>query len=120
MLKNDSDSRQARGTLATIGEEPREVEAMASGTSKVLPSELLNLKDQLSRITFVEAYKLLGAQGRERIRRNANILHVHISDLVHLCADLLRVRFPAIASRAQENRDFHSRRRGAVLSRSQL
>jgi SNF2-related domain/Helicase conserved C-terminal domain len=70
---------------------------MATGTSKVLPSELLSLKDRLSRLTFVEACKLLGAQGRERIQRNANNWEIRISDDVHLSADLLRVRFPAIA-----------------------
>ncbi len=70
---------------------------MATGTSKVLPSELLSLKDRLSRLTFVEACKLLGAQGRESIQRNANTWEIHIADDVHLSSDLLRVRFPAIA-----------------------
>ncbi len=70
---------------------------MATVRSKVLPSELLSLKDRLSRLTFVEACKLLGAQGREKIQRNANQWELHLSDDVHLSADLLRVRFPAIA-----------------------
>ena len=33
---------------------------MALGTAKVLPSHRLTLKDRLSRLTFIDACKLLG------------------------------------------------------------
>ena len=68
---------------------------MAAGASAVVPSELLTLKDRLSRLTFIEACKLLGSQGREMIQRNANLWSVNIADDVHISSDLLRVRFPS-------------------------
>src|SRR5438045_1684285 len=72
-----------------------EVETMAIGTAKVRPSDRLSLKDRLSRLTFVEAWKLLGAQGRQLIQSNANNWTIDIEEDVHLGDDLFRVRFPS-------------------------
>ena len=68
---------------------------MAIGTVKVLPSDRLSLKDRLSRLTFTDACKLLGEQGRKLIQSNANVWPIKIPDDVHVGDDLLRVRFPA-------------------------
>ena len=83
--------------MARMGKTPVEVEAMAASGIKVLPSELLSLKDRLSRLTFAQACKLLGPQGREQIQRNANTWEIHIPEDVHLSADLLRVSFPVVS-----------------------
>lgn len=68
---------------------------MVMGTFEVLPSDRLSLKDRLSRLTFVDACKLLGTQGRQLIQSNANTWTLNIQEDVHLGDDLLRVRFPA-------------------------
>jgi superfamily II DNA or RNA helicase len=68
---------------------------MSLGTAKVLPSHRLTLRDRLSRLTFIDACKLLGAQGRRLIQANANVWPIDIAEDVHLGDDLLRVRFPA-------------------------
>ncbi|MSR57845.1 MAG: helicase [Planctomycetaceae bacterium] len=67
---------------------------MAIGSTRVLPSDRLSLKDRLSRLTFVDACKLLGTQGRKLIQSNANAWVIDIPEDVHLGDDLLRVRFP--------------------------
>ena len=66
-----------------------------NGSTKVLPSGKLTLKDRLSRLTFTDACKLLGTDGRKLIQRSANAFDIKIQDDVHLGDDLLRVRFPA-------------------------
>ena len=68
---------------------------MVMGTFEVLPSDRLSLKDRLSRLTFVDACKLLGTQGRQLIQANANTWTLNIQEDVYLGDDLLRVRFPA-------------------------
>ncbi|MEX0678704.1 MAG: DEAD/DEAH box helicase [Pirellulales bacterium] len=67
---------------------------MTTSTAKVLPSGRLSLKDRLSRLTFTEACKLLGPQGRQLIQRHANSWEFKIRDDVFLGADLFRLRFP--------------------------
>ncbi|HEX4144741.1 MAG TPA: DEAD/DEAH box helicase [Pirellulales bacterium] len=67
---------------------------MTTSTAKVLPSGRLSLKDRLSRLTFSEACKLLGPEGRQLIGRHANHWEFNLRDDVFLGADLLRVRFP--------------------------
>ena len=68
---------------------------MATAAPKVLPGERLSLKDRLSRLTFIDACRLLGWEGRELIQRNANRWSIHIQEDVFLGNDLLRVRFPS-------------------------
>jgi superfamily II DNA or RNA helicase len=72
-----------------------EVRTMAIRTPKALPSDRLSLKDRLSRLTFADASKLLGADGRKLIQGSANDWMIRIPDDVYLGEDLLRVRFPA-------------------------
>ena len=61
---------------------------------KARPSEKLTLKDRLSRLTFLEACKLLGPEGKKLIQRNANSWDFKIEEDVHLGDDLFRLRFP--------------------------
>lgn len=65
---------------------------MPKNAIKVLPGERLSLKDRLSRLTFTDACKLLGSQGRSLIQQNANTWSICIADDVYLGDDLLRVR----------------------------
>ncbi|MEX0641415.1 MAG: helicase, partial [Pirellulales bacterium] len=67
---------------------------MTTSTAKVLPSRQLSLKDRLSRLTFTEACKLLGPDGRQLIQRHANTWDFKVRDDVFLEADLFRLRFP--------------------------
>jgi superfamily II DNA or RNA helicase len=67
---------------------------MTTSTAKVLPSGRLSLKDRLSRLTFAEACKLLGPEGRQLIQRHANTWEFKLRDDVFLGADLFRLRFP--------------------------
>lgn len=62
--------------------------------TKVLPTHRLTLKDRLSRLTFVEACKLLGPNGNKLIRQNANTWEFRIPEDVFLGADLFRLNFP--------------------------
>ncbi|MCC7474724.1 MAG: DEAD/DEAH box helicase [Pirellulales bacterium] len=57
------------------------------------PSHRLTLKDRLSRLTFAQACKLLGAEGRQIIRRGGKF-EIDLNDQVYLEGDLFRVRFP--------------------------
>jgi len=67
---------------------------MPKSSTRVLPSGRLTLKDRLSRLTFTDACKLLGSQGRQLIQRSANTWSLNVQQDVHLGDDLLRVRFP--------------------------
>lgn len=67
---------------------------MKTQAGKVLPGRKLSLRDRLSRLTFLDACKLLGPQGRQLIQRNANTWEFNIADDVYLGADLFRLRFP--------------------------
>ena len=69
---------------------------MSSGAVKVLPSQLLSLKDRLSRLTFTNACKLLGPLGRLLISSNANKWEINIPDDVLFDGDTLRVKFPTM------------------------
>lgn len=67
---------------------------MKTTTRKTLPGAKLSLKDRLSRLTFVEACKLLGPEGRPLIQRNANAWDFKFEEDVYLGEDLFRLRFP--------------------------
>ena len=67
---------------------------MATSTARVLPSGRLSLKDLLSRLTFSEACKLLGTDGRQLIQRHANAWEFKLRDDIYLGPDLFRLRFP--------------------------
>jgi superfamily II DNA or RNA helicase len=54
----------------------------------------LSLKDRLSRLTYIDACKLLGAEGAKLIRQSANRWDLKVASDVHLGNDLFRLRFP--------------------------
>ncbi len=56
------------------------------------PSHRLTLKDRLSRLTFLQACKLLGEEGRQLIQRGGKY-EINLADQVYLGGDLYRVKF---------------------------
>ncbi|HKD37832.1 MAG TPA: hypothetical protein VKB78_13565, partial [Pirellulales bacterium] len=67
---------------------------MEAKVRRARPSSRLTLKDKLSRLTFLEAAKLLGPEGKRLIQGNANKWPFKIEDDVYLGNDLFRLRFP--------------------------
>ena len=67
---------------------------MKTRQAKVLPSARLNLKDRLSRLTFPEAVKLLGPEGKKLIQENANSWEFQFDDDAYVGDDLFRLSFP--------------------------
>lgn len=67
---------------------------MTTRAAAVRPADRLTLKDRLSRLTFTEAPKLLGPEGKTLIQRNANAWDFKLPDDVYLGGDLFRLRFP--------------------------
>ncbi len=67
---------------------------MTTSTAKTRPSGRLSAKDRLSHLTFVEACKLLGPQGKKLIQQSANLWDFKIEEDVYLGDDLFRLRFP--------------------------
>lgn len=67
---------------------------MTTQVRKTRPSAKLNLKDRLSRLTFLEAAKLLGPEGKKLIQKSANIWDFKLEEHVYLGNDLFRLRFP--------------------------
>lgn len=68
---------------------------MSGKALKTRPSARLTLKDRLSHLTFLEACKLLGPEGKTLMRRGANDWSIQLPDDVHFSGDLFRVRFPS-------------------------
>ncbi len=69
--------------------------------ARILPSAQLTLKDKLSRLTFIEACKLLGPEGKTLIQRNSNGWEFKIERDVYLGDDLFRLSFPGEFSDGQ-------------------
>jgi superfamily II DNA or RNA helicase len=67
---------------------------MRTQVKRTRPTERLSLRDRLSGLTFVEACKLLGPEGRSLIQKNANVWDFKIQDDVYLGDDLFRLRIP--------------------------
>jgi SNF2 family DNA or RNA helicase len=61
---------------------------------KTLPSAKLSLRDRLSHLTFVEACKIIGPDGRRLIQANANQWEFDLPNDANLTGDLFRLRFP--------------------------
>src|SRR5438132_1317616 len=59
-----------------------------------LPRHRLSLKDRLSRLTFIEACRLLGPTGAKLIQRGGNLWDFKIEEDVFLGEDLFRLRIP--------------------------
>ncbi len=62
--------------------------------TKTLPSAKLTLKDRLSRLTFLDACKLLGPEGKRLIQMGANAWPLKIAADVLLGEDLFRLSIP--------------------------
>ena len=56
------------------------------------PSHRLTLRDRLSRLTFTQACKLLGEEGRQLIQRGGKY-EIDLEEQVYLAGDLYRVKF---------------------------
>jgi SNF2-related domain/Helicase conserved C-terminal domain len=67
---------------------------MEAKVRRARSSERLTLKDRLSRLTFLEAAKLLGADGKALIQRNANTWDFQVAEDAYVGDDLFRLRFP--------------------------
>ncbi len=67
---------------------------MEAKVRRARPAERLTLKDRLSRLTFHEAVKLLGADGKALIQKNANKWDFKIAEDAYVGDDLFRLRFP--------------------------
>lgn len=67
---------------------------MTTQLAKTRPSGRLSLKDRLSHLTFTEACKLLGPEGKKLIQHSANLWDFKIEEDVYLGDDLFRLRFP--------------------------
>jgi hypothetical protein len=67
---------------------------MRTPTVSTRPSSQLSLKDRLSRLTFIDACKILGPQGAQLIQQGANQWDIKIEEHVLLGDDLFRLRLP--------------------------
>ena len=61
---------------------------------KTLPSAKLSLRDRLSHLTFIDACKLLGAEGRKLIQESASLWDLDPVEDARLTGDLFTVKFP--------------------------
>jgi SNF2-related domain/Helicase conserved C-terminal domain len=67
---------------------------MTTEVRKTLPGSKLTLKDRLSRLTFLDACKLIGPEGKKLIQQNGNTWDIKLAEHVHLGDDLFRLRIP--------------------------
>src|SRR5260370_40395006 len=67
---------------------------MTTPVATTRPSGQLSLKDRLSRLSFLEACKLLGPAGAKLIQKGANLWEIKIEEDVFLGEDLFRLRLP--------------------------
>jgi len=70
---------------------------MTTPVATTRPSGQLSLKDRLSRLTFVDACKLLGPTGAKLIQTSANLWDIKIAEDVVLGEDLFLLRLPGRA-----------------------
>jgi hypothetical protein len=66
---------------------------MTTPVASTRPSGQLSFKDRLSRLTFLDACKVLGPTGAKLIQKGANLWDIKIDD-VFLGEDLFRLRLP--------------------------
>ncbi|HWB12604.1 MAG TPA: DEAD/DEAH box helicase [Pirellulales bacterium] len=67
---------------------------MTTPVTKTRPSDKLTLRDKLSHLTFVEAVKLLGADGKRLIQKSGHLWPIKVEEHVFLGDDLFRLRIP--------------------------
>jgi ERCC4-related helicase len=61
---------------------------------KTLPGARLSLRDRLSHLSFADACKIIGPEGRRLIQENANGWEFDLANDANLTGDLFRLRFP--------------------------
>ena len=66
-------------------------EAYAPSAKKDQKKQEANLKDRLSRLTYIKAVKLLGAEGPQLIRQGATYDNIDIDRNVYFRGDLFRL-----------------------------
>jgi SNF2 family DNA or RNA helicase len=67
---------------------------MTTPVTKTRPSDKLTLRDKLSHLTFIEAVKLLGPDGKRLIQKSGHGWPIKIEEHVFLGDDLFRLRVP--------------------------
>ncbi len=67
---------------------------MTSRIGTTRPRGQLTLKDRLSHLTFLDACKLLGPEGKRLIQQSANLWDFKPDEHVYLGADLFRLKIP--------------------------
>ncbi|MEX2561402.1 MAG: helicase, partial [Pirellulales bacterium] len=67
---------------------------MTTQVRKTRPTNRLSLHDRLSRLTFLQACKLLGKTGKKLIQQSANLWDINIAEDVFFGGDLFRLRIP--------------------------
>lgn len=68
---------------------------MTTQVRRTRPSSKLSLKDRLSRLSYLEAVKLLGPEGKSLIQKGARDFEFDVDEHVYLAGDLFRLKFPA-------------------------
>ncbi len=74
---------------------------MTTPSATTRPTGQLSLKDRLSRLTFVDACKLLGPNGAKLIQKGANLWDIKPDEHVFLGEDLFRLRLPEVMEDGQ-------------------
>jgi hypothetical protein len=67
---------------------------MTTPVTKTRPSRQLTLRDKLSHLTFLEAAKLLGPEGKRLIQKSGDLWQIKVDEHVYLGDDLFRLRIP--------------------------
>jgi len=70
--------------------------------TKTKKSKKLTLKDRLSRLTYVQAAKLLGPEGQQLIRRGASYDNIDIDRDVYFRGDLFRLKLRGVGERGKD------------------
>ena len=70
--------------------------------AKTKKSKKLTLKDRLSRLTYVQAAKLLGPEGQQLIRRGASYDNIDIDRDVYFRGDLFRLKLRGVGERGKD------------------
>ena len=74
----------------------------ATRKTKTKKSKKLTLKDRLSRLTYIQAAKLLGPEGQQLIRRGASYDNIDIDRDVYFRGDLFRLKLRGIGERGKD------------------
>ena len=70
--------------------------------AKTKKSKKLTLRDRLSRLTYLQAVRLLGIEGHQLIRQGANYDNIDIDHDVYLRGDLFRLKLRGAAGRGKD------------------